>query len=155
MRRRRFLASAAGAVALAGARASAQLQPGGFARQYTIGVSVPLTGALATIGNEIVSGVQAACDEANRFGPPTQFFAVRSFDDGNEGALAVGNAQLAASDPSVIGVVGDLSLDVTLQAAPQYANLSLPLIVPTITADALTKRGYRNIFRLPARDEVQ
>ncbi len=155
MRRRRFIASAAGAVALAGTRASAQLQPGGFARQYTIGVSVPLTGALATIGNEIAAGVQAACDEANRFGPPTQFFAVRRFDDGNEGALAIGNAQLAASDPSIIGVVGDLSLDVTLQAAPQYANLSLPLIVPTITADALTKRGYRNIFRLPARDEVQ
>ena len=155
MRRRRFLVSAAGALALSGARASAQLQPGGFARQYSIGVSVPLTGEFAAIGNAIAAGVQAACDEANRFGPPTQFFAVRRFDDGNESALAIGNAQLAASDPSVVGVIGDLSLDVTLQAAPQYANLSLPLIVPTITGDALTKRGYRNIFRLPARDEVQ
>ena len=155
MRRRRFLTSAAGALALSATRASAQLQPGGFARQYSIGVSVPLTGDLASIGNAVAGGVQAACDEANRFGPPTQYFAVRRFDDGNQGALAIGNAQIAASDPSVIGVIGDLSADVTLQAAPQYANLSLPLIVPTVTTDALTMRGYRNIFRLPARDDVQ
>ncbi|HUY11097.1 MAG TPA: branched-chain amino acid ABC transporter substrate-binding protein [Candidatus Dormibacteraeota bacterium] len=155
MKRRAFIGATGGALLATTGIANAQFQPNGFARQYTIGVSLPFTGEFASIGNALAAGVQAACDESNRFGPPSQFFAIRRFDDGNQVALAIGNAQLAASDPSVVGVVGDLSLDVTLQAAPQYANLGLPLLVPTITDDTLTERGFRNIFRLPAKDFSQ
>jgi ABC-type branched-subunit amino acid transport system substrate-binding protein len=40
----------------------------------------------------------------------------------------------------------------TLAALPHYANVGLAVIVPTVTADAITRRGFHNIYRLPASD---
>ena len=33
-----------------------------------------------------------------------------------------------------------------------YANVGFAVIVPTVTADSITARGYHNVFRLPAKD---
>ncbi|MDP9019017.1 MAG: ABC transporter substrate-binding protein, partial [Candidatus Eremiobacteraeota bacterium] len=44
---------------------------------------------------------------------------------------------------------------VTLAALPQYANARMPLIVPASSADVLTSRGYRNVFRLPTKDSSE
>jgi branched-chain amino acid transport system substrate-binding protein len=42
----------------------------------------------------------------------------------------------------------------TLAALSRYANQGLALVIPTVTADAVTKRGYHNVYRLPARDSA-
>ncbi|MDP9110580.1 MAG: ABC transporter substrate-binding protein [Candidatus Eremiobacteraeota bacterium] len=152
MRRRAFLAAAGAAALPALARSQAFPQ----ARQLTIGVSVPLSGPRGPYGGQIVRGVQAAIDETNRFSAPIQrAFNVRAFDDQNSGTIATTNVAIAAADPSIVAIIGNLSGDVTLQALPQYANANFALIVPTSTADAITNRGFHNVFRLPTKDSSE
>ncbi len=154
MRRRTFLAGSA--AALSPVLASAQIFPNGQLRQSTIGVSVPLSGPLANYGRDVVRGVEAAIDETNRFTAPlTRAFGIRALDDQNSGAIATTNVSIAAADPSIVAMIGNLTADVTLQALPQYANANFPLIVPTVTADSITSRGYHNIFRLPTKDSTE
>jgi|HubBroStandDraft_5_1064220.scaffolds.fasta_scaffold00012_14 ABC-type branched-subunit amino acid transport system substrate-binding protein len=161
MKRRRFIA-AASAAAAAGvtARAGAQIIPvqpiqpqQQFLQQLTIAVNVTLSGTLQKYGQEVVKGVQAAVDEQNRFNAPiSHVWGIRPLDDRNDPGLAASNVNVAASDSTVVGVVGNLTAAMTLMALPRYANQSFAVIVPTVTADSVTQRGYHNVYRLPAKD---
>jgi branched-chain amino acid transport system substrate-binding protein len=157
MRRSQFLsAGAAAAAAAAALPARAQFSNTPYAQQVSIGVSVPLSGPLQPYGIQLVSGVRAAIDEANRFAAPlARVFGIRTFDDQGAIAIAITNAQIAAADPAVIALVGNLDNDVTFGTLAQYANLNLPLIVPTASADNITAQGYRNLLRLPTKDTTQ
>lgn len=125
-------------------------------QQLSIGVNVPLSGIYGSYGREIVKGVQAAVDETNKFNATlTKAYGVRTFDDQNSGAIATSNVLVAGADPTVVGMVGNLTADVTITALPQYANAGFAVVVPSVTADALTQRGYRNVFRLPANDSSE
>jgi len=154
VKRRAFLAATAAAAAagVAPARAQIPLQQQ-FLQQLSVGVNVTLSGPYAKFGAEVVKGVQAAVDEVNRFNAPiAHVYGVRAFDDRNQAIVASTNASVAASDPSVIGIVGNLTADMTLSSLPHYANVGFAVIVPTVTADPVTRRGFHNVFRLPAND---
>ncbi len=162
MKRRGFLA-AAGAVAASGlarpacAQVIPPIQPINpqFLQQLTIAVNVTLSGELQKYGQEIVKGVQAAVDEANRFSAPiSHVWGMRPLDDRNDPGLAASNANVAAADSTVIGVIGNLTAAMTLASLSRYANMGFALIVPTVTADAVTQRGYHNVYRLPAKDST-
>lgn len=159
--RRAFLAAAAGAVAGTAAPARAQvfvtpnpLPPNPqFLRQLTIGVNVTLSGPLEKYGQEIVRGVQAAIDEANLYTPSALYvWAWRAFDDQGSTGLARSNVSSAAADPTILAMIGNLTTPLTLDALSQYANQNFALVVPTLTADAVTRRGFHNVYRLPASD---
>jgi branched-chain amino acid transport system substrate-binding protein len=156
VRRPAFLAAAgAAAVGSLTARARAQILNQPFLQQLTVGVNVTLSGPLQKYGVDVVRGVQAAVDETNRFTTPiSHVWGMRTYDDRDDAALAATNANVAAADPSVIGVVGNLTGAMTLAALSRYANVNFAVVVPTVTADALTNRGYHNIFRLPAKDST-
>ncbi len=157
MKRRAFLAAAAGAAAAGTARAGAQipLPNQQFLQQLTVGVNVTLSGPLGKFGADVVRGAQAAVNETNRFSAPiNHVFGLRAFDDRNDPALAATNANVAASDPSVVGIVGNLTGPMTLAALSRYANVNFAVVVPTVTADVITARGFHNVFRLPANDSA-
>ncbi len=163
MRRGRFIAAAAAAAAGGVAsRAGAQIIPGQpiqapqqFLQQLTIAVNVTLSGDLKKYGQEIVKGVQAAVDEQNRFNAPiSHVWGTRPLDDRNDPGLAASNANVAAADSTVVGVIGNLTSAMTLVALPRYANMGFAIIVPTVTADAVTQRGFHNVYRLPAKDST-
>ncbi|MEO6834960.1 MAG: branched-chain amino acid ABC transporter substrate-binding protein [Candidatus Tumulicola sp.] len=158
MRRRAFLAAATGAAAastIAPVRAQIPLPNQQFLQQLTVGVNVTLSGPLQKYGTEVVRGAQAAVDEANRFTTPiAHVWGMRAFDDRNDAALAATNASVAASDPSIIGIVGNLTAPMTLASLSRYANVNFAVVVPTVTADAVTARGFHNVFRLPAKDST-
>lgn len=150
MRRGAFLASATGFAALP-LTARAQML-----RQSTIGINVPLTGRLANFGNEIVRGAQAAIDETNRYTAlGGRSFGLRAFDDQGSGSLSITNVQIAAADPSMIAMIGNLTAEATLASLPSYANANFALVVPTVTSDAITDRGFRNVYRISTRDSAQ
>jgi len=163
MKRRAFVA-AAGAAAAGGALTPARaqivpitpIQPNQqFLQQLTIAVNVTLSGPLQKYGQEIVKGVQAAVDEQNRFtAPVSHVWACRPLDDRNDAGLAATNANVAAADSTCIGIVGNLTSAMTLAALSHYANSGFAVIVPTVTADAVTQRGYHNVYRLPAKDSA-
>jgi branched-chain amino acid transport system substrate-binding protein len=154
MKRRTFLAAGAAAAAGTIVPARAQIPPNQqFLRQLTIGVNVTLSGPLQKYGEEVVRGVQCAVDEQNRYTPSiTYAWGLRAFDDRNDPTLAATNANVAASDPTVIAVVGNLTAPMTLASLSHYANVNFCVIVPTVTADAVTRRGYHNVYRLPTND---
>jgi len=43
----------------------------------------------------------------------------------------------------------------TIGTLPEYATDGMPLIVPASTVDAITGRGFRNVFRLPTMDTTE
>jgi branched-chain amino acid transport system substrate-binding protein len=149
------------AAAAATARASAQLHqlnplnPAQVARQLTICVNVPLSGPLGQFGAQVVQGAKAAVDETNLLNAlGSVVYAIRPLDDQNSEAISNGNIDVAAADQTVIGIVGNLTADVTIASLTQYANETFAVVVPAVHADALTLRGYHNIYRLPTRDDV-
>lgn len=162
MKRRRFIVAGAAAAAGVTARAAAQIIPGQpiqgpqqFLQQLTIAVNVTLSGTLQKYGQEVVKGVQAAVDETNRFNAPvSHVWGIRPLDDRNDPGLAQSNVNVAAADSTVVAVVGNLTAPMTLIALPRYANLGFPVVVPTVTADAITQRGFHNVYRLPAKDST-
>lgn len=156
--RGRFIALGTGAALAAASPAAAQIIPGQnqFARQITIGVSVPLSGDLAGLGQQVLNGARGAVDEANRtVGQLDRSFGIRTFDDENTIVGGIMQAQFAGDDPSVIATVGNLNASITIASLQQYANARLPVIVPASSADEITARGFRNIFRLPTKDSTE
>lgn len=162
MKRSRFIAAAAAAAAGGIVPARAQVPPPQpifpnqqFLPQLTIAVNVTLSGDLQKYGAEVVKGVQAAVDEQNRFTPSvSHVWGLRALDDRNDPGLAASNANVAAADSTVIGIVGNLTGPMTLAALSRYANTGFAVVTPTVTADAITKRGYHNVYRLPAKDST-
>jgi branched-chain amino acid transport system substrate-binding protein len=158
VKRRSFIAAASAAVAgSAAVTARAQVVPipgqQQFLPQLTIAVNVTLSGSLQKYGQEVVKGVQAAVDEQNRFNAPiSHVWGTRPLDDRNDPGVAASNANVAAADFTVIGMIGNLTAPMTLAALSRYANVGFAVIVPTVTADAVTKRGFFNVYRLPAKD---
>lgn len=146
----------AGAAAMLVPGVTAPFSQNGVLQQFSIGVNVPLSGPLAEYGKQIVDGVQAAVNEANRYNSSLmRSWGLRAFDDQNTIAVATSNAFVAAADPSVIGMVGNLTTEVTLAALDQYRNAGFACVVPALTADVITSRGFRNVFRLPTKDSSE
>jgi len=157
MRRSRFLAGGAALAAAASALpARAQYNPTPYRQILAIAVNVPLSGPLGTYGQQIVNGARAAVDYNNQYSAPLErIFTIRTFDDQNALAIAIANAQFAAGDLTVMATIGNLTADVTIGTLPEYANDGMPLIVPASTVDAITGRGFRNVFRLPTKDTTE
>ena len=157
MKRRVFLTSAAAAAmtARAGAQLQNPLNPGQIARQLTIAVNVPLSGPLGQYGAHVVQGVKGAIDETNLLNALGSIvYGIRPLDDQNSESVSIGNVSVAAADQTIIGIVGNLTADVTVNTLTQYANNGFAVVCPTVHAVALTQRGYHNVYRLPTRDDV-
>lgn len=148
MLRSEFLGALGG---LGGAVTVGQAAP--YTSTLRIAVLAPQSGADARTGSQLVDGVRAAVNEANDLRMLSEralLFDV--LDDRNDAADATVQAGFAADNPSIAVAIGHLSSSATLTAIPIYANRSLPLIVPTVTDDRITAKGYRNVFRLPTKD---
>lgn len=106
----------------------------GNERAYTIAVISP-AGEASPIGLEILRGAAQAQDDINRGGgidgTPVRLVLV---NDGNDPETAQTIATGLAEDPSILGVVGHYSSDVTLATAPIYEQGALVTITPVSTA---------------------
>ncbi|HEY6234022.1 MAG TPA: branched-chain amino acid ABC transporter substrate-binding protein [Candidatus Elarobacter sp.] len=143
-----FLAGLGG---VAGATQVAQIQP--YTRTLRFAVVCPQSGPDARIGRQLIDGVRGATDEINRTRPSFEpVLLYTAYDDHNTPADATVQAAFATGSPDVIAVIGHISSAATLVTEPAYANAQVALIVPTVTDDRITMRGYRNVFRLPTKD---
>jgi branched-chain amino acid transport system substrate-binding protein len=150
MKRRSFLLGTAAALGAASPARAA------FAQELIIGVNVPLSGDMRAQGEQILNGVRGAVEEQNRLsGALDRAWGVRTFDDMGALATSITNVQFAASDPSIVATIGSLTSSTIIGSLPSYAGAQMPLIVPASTADAITARGYRNVWRLPTKDSAE
>ncbi len=130
----------------------AQILPG-YTPTFRFSVVCPQSGPDGRLGKQLIAGVRGAVDEINRDRPSYQPLVLyNAYDDHNSAAEATVQADFATGAPDAMAVIGHLSAATTLATLQVYSNAQLPLIVPTVTDDRITERGYRNVFRLPAKD---
>lgn len=148
MIRSEFLAGLGGA---AGAAQVAQISP--YRATLRFAVVCPQSGPDGRIGRQLLDGVRGAVEEINReITSLERALVFDAYDDHNTAADATVQASFATGNPTALAVIGHLSAGTTIVAEPAYANAQVPLIVPTVTDDRVTSRGYRNVFRLPTKD---
>jgi branched-chain amino acid transport system substrate-binding protein len=124
----------------------------------TIGHAGPLTGGIAHLGKDNENGVHLAIDEANakgiKLGGKKVKFEMMPEDDQADPKLGPTIAQKFA-DAKVAGVVGHLNSGVTIPASAVYNQAGIPMISGSATNPKLTEQGFKNIFRVVARDDQQ
>lgn len=142
------------ALALAGCSPT----PSGEAYLY---VAVPLTGDMASRGQEIAGGARLRADEVNREGGVLgKRVVVRALDDGGDGDGAVDAAKKVAqavrSGEPVLGVVGHYNSGATGPALDNvYKDLDIVVVTPGSSNTTLTQKGYTRFFRVVSTDDIQ
>ena len=121
--------------------------------EIKLGVSSALAGGYAVYGQDMLNGVDSAIAE---FGDLKGWTVVsEGADDACEGAPAVTVAEQFSADPDVLGVVGPMCSDSVFPATDIYNEHHVIMITPSSTAVVITARGFENIFRLVANDDLQ
>ncbi|MDH7486971.1 MAG: branched-chain amino acid ABC transporter substrate-binding protein [Anaerolineae bacterium] len=134
--------------------------PGQPKGEVTVYVAAPLSGFQANGGQTVVGGVRLMAEQLNRAGGLLGYrVTVVPMDDESDSDVAVEVAQeikaAVKRGERVLGVVGHYNSGQTLAAMEIYKDLPLIVITPTASEVSLTRRGYRNFFRINADNAVQ
>ncbi|MBI3242058.1 MAG: ABC transporter substrate-binding protein [Chloroflexi bacterium] len=101
-----------------------------------IGLVGPFEGRYREIGQEIIYAARLAVREANEAGGVAGYsIELVAFDDGGDAAQAEEQARKLATDPQVVGVVGNWLEPTTLAAAPVLAANNIPFLATTSSSD--------------------
>jgi len=123
------------------------------AEAYTLAMVVPASKEINP-SLAIMRGVAQAQGDINQAGGvngvPVKL--ILRNDDGNTDQARTIAAELVA-DPSVLGVIGHFSSDVTLAASEVYESGQLPMVSPTSTAVDISNAG-EYIFRTVPSDRL-
>ncbi len=149
-------------IILAVASAAATLPGcGGPSGEVYLYVAVPLTGDMASRGQEIAGGARLRADEVNRQGGVLgKKVVVRTVDDGGDEDMAVEAAKEVAAavkkGEPILGVVGHYNSGATGPALDQvYKDLDIVVITPGSSNPTLTQKGYQRFFRVVSTDDIQ
>ncbi|MGA9350260.1 MAG: branched-chain amino acid ABC transporter substrate-binding protein [Anaerolineae bacterium] len=119
-----------------------------------IGLVAPFEGLYRHLGYDVLYAVKLAVRERNAAGGVSGHkVELVALDDGNDPAQAPLQAKKMIVDPDVMGVIGHFSDEAALAALDEYHRVGLALITQ-VAADAVTERGYPEVFRLYARNEL-
>ena len=127
-----------------------------LAKTLKIGTLSPLTGPYAQDGTDILQGVKTAVAVFEKAGgvPGYQKIEVMPGDSACDG----GKATMAANkliNSEVSGVVGAYCSSATIPASVPLNEANIVQITPASTHTDVTSRGFKQIFRMPPRDDVQ
>lgn len=122
-----------------------------------IGLVAPFEGLHRHLGYDVLYAVKLAVRERNATGGVSGYMVeLVALDDSNDPAQSPLQARkmiVDAEAPAVMGVIGHFSDQAALAAVDEYHRAGLALITP-VAADAVTERGYPEIFRLYARNDL-
>jgi branched-chain amino acid transport system substrate-binding protein len=122
-----------------------------------IGVAQPITGDLATLGQDLVNGVQLAVTELNKQGFKVNgklvtLEAVVMDDKANpEEGQKVAHALV---DAGVVAVIGHMNSGVSIPAAPIYAEKGIAQLAIS-SNPKFTELGHATALRIVANDSLQ
>jgi branched-chain amino acid transport system substrate-binding protein len=121
-----------------------------------IGTLSPLTGPYAQDGTDILQGVKTAVAVFEKTGgiPGYDKIEVLPGDSACDG----GKATMAANkliNSGVVGVIGAYCSSATIPSSVPLHEANIIQITPASTHTDVTARGYKQIFRMPPRDDVQ
>ncbi|MFK3781041.1 branched-chain amino acid ABC transporter substrate-binding protein [Agrobacterium sp. NPDC089420] len=121
-----------------------------------IGVAGPYTGANATFGEQVWSGVSAYIDDVNAAGGIAgRKVELVKGDDACEPKQAVAVANRFVDQDKVQAVVGHFCSSSTIPASEIYSDNGILTVTPSSTNPIVTDRGFTTIFRTCGRDDQQ
>ena len=116
----------------------------------------PLSGGQAALGEGIKLGTQLAIE---KFKGPLEKMGFRvvlvPYDDQAKPDVGVSNARNIIADTQILGVIGHLNSGVAIPSSEVYKDANLAMISPANTNPTITDRGYKNVYRVCGRDDVQ
>ncbi len=141
--RRSFNALTAGTVATLAAPAVLAQKP-----PIKLGVLLPLSGPLATLGNDVFRGFQLAQEWANAeggvFGQPVEFVV----GDVPSSTEAVSQATRLINKDGVKVICGSFASSISLPASQVAERNKVIYFEQGAVADDITKRGFKYLFRM-------
>ncbi len=134
---------------------AAALASGAAEAQVSLGVTGPITGANASFGAQLTTGVHQAADDINaKGGILGQKIVVEEGDDVSDPKQGVSVANKFVGD-GVHFVVGPFNSGVTIPASEVYADNGVLMVTPSATNPKVTDRGLWDVFRTCGRDDQQ
>jgi len=114
-----------------------------------------MTGGQATFGQSTHNGIMMAADEVNAAGGINgRKVKILSEDDQSKPEEAPNAVTKLISKDNVLAVIGEVASSASLAAAPICQSNKVPMITPSSTNDAVTKKGDY-IFRICFTDSYQ
>lgn len=124
-------------------------------QKIKIGVAAPFTGSIAKMGHDFKNGILIAVEEINaQGGIKGKKVEVLFEDDANDPKQAVAVANKLVNQ-KVAAVIGHFTSSCSMAASEVYHKASVVMINASSTNPQLTQRGYKNIFRICGRDDLQ
>jgi branched-chain amino acid transport system substrate-binding protein len=147
------VAAALASTVSAGSTASATAAASASCSAPALGISAPLTGPAAFLGQEQLSWTQFAAANFNKqFGTK---FAVKQGDTQLSASLARTIAQKFVSDGSILGVVGPSTSQAVISSGLLFKRASLAAVSGSATRVSLTNGTIPTFFRVVPNDNVQ
>ncbi len=108
--------------------------------QISFGMSAPLSGPSAELGQQIKSGVELSFGEANRAGGVNgAAIELKALDDGYEPARTISNMKVLLADSRVVGIVGNVGTPTAVAALPLVIDAHIPFYGALTGAGVLRK----------------
>ena len=121
-----------------------------------IATQSPLSGGQAALGEGIKLGAQLAVEKFKGNLEKAGFkVELVPFDDQAKPDVGVANAKNINADKDIMVVIGHLNSGVAIPSSEVYKEVSLAMISPANTNPTVTDRGYKNVYRVCGRDDVQ
>lgn len=121
-----------------------------------IATQSPLSGGQAALGEGIKLGAQLAIEKfkgnLEKMGFKVELVP---YDDQAKPDVGVANAKNIIADKDILGVIGHLNSGVAIPSSEVYKEVNLAMVSPANTNPVVTDRGYKNVFRVCGRDDVQ
>jgi branched-chain amino acid transport system substrate-binding protein len=120
-----------------------------------VGLFVPLTGSQASFGSDALNGAKLAVDEINEQGGVLEHpvnLIVKDTESRTEQVASVVGAMIDTE--KVVALIGEITTDRTLAAAPIAQEHGIPLITPSATDEKITAVGDY-VFRVCYTDAFQ
>jgi len=135
--------------------AAVGLFAGTASAQVKIALHGPITGQLASFGEQMKRGAEMAVADLNaKGGVNGQKVELILGDDQCDPKQAVAVANRAAQE-RVAAVIGHFCSGSSIPASDVYKEENILQITPASTNPKLTERGYKNVFRVCGRDDQQ
>jgi branched-chain amino acid transport system substrate-binding protein len=121
-----------------------------------IATQSPLSGGQAALGEGIKLATQLAIEKfkgnLEKAGWKVELIP---FDDQAKPDVGVANAKNVIADKDIMVVIGHLNSGVAIPSSEVYKEVNIAMISPANTNPTVTDRGYKNVFRVCGRDDVQ
>jgi branched-chain amino acid transport system substrate-binding protein len=130
--------------------------PGSTAEPIKIGISQPLTGAVAASGNYVVEGAKIAAAQLNNRGGllGRQLELIIEDNKSNPKEAALTAEKLIVRDHVPV-LMGAWSSTYTLAVMPKLMEYGVPMVVETSSSSKITTSGNPWIFRISPTSEME